>query len=84
MSTVLSLYIASMKEFVRDRAAMFWTFAFPVFFIVLRETIEAAIVVSVLLAFLKQTLDGPNRGGAVYKAQVKQVSRCPCLSTTHS
>ncbi|HEX8995959.1 MAG TPA: ABC transporter permease [Ktedonobacterales bacterium] len=35
MSTVLSLYIASMKEFVRDRAAMFWTFAFPVFFIVL-------------------------------------------------
>jgi ABC-2 type transport system permease protein len=35
MSTVLSLYVANMKEFVRDRAALFWTFAFPIFFIVL-------------------------------------------------
>jgi ABC-2 type transport system permease protein len=35
MSTVLSLYRASIKEFVRDRAALFWTFAFPVIFIVL-------------------------------------------------
>lgn len=35
MSTVFSLYIANLKEFVRDRAAMFWTLAFPVFFIIL-------------------------------------------------
>jgi ABC-2 type transport system permease protein len=35
MFTVLSLYRASIKEFVRDRAALFWTFAFPVIFIVL-------------------------------------------------
>src|SRR5258708_37012671 len=35
MSTVLSVYRASIKEFVRDRAALFWTFAFPVIFIVL-------------------------------------------------
>ncbi|MFI5278556.1 MAG: ABC transporter permease, partial [Ktedonobacterales bacterium] len=35
MSTVLSLYVANMKEFIRDRAAMFWTLAFPIFFIVL-------------------------------------------------
>ncbi len=35
MATVFSLYIANMKEFVRDRAALFWTFAFPIFFIVL-------------------------------------------------
>ncbi len=35
MSTVISLYRASIKEFVRDRAALFWTFAFPVIFIVL-------------------------------------------------
>src|SRR5258708_18012884 len=35
MSTVLSLYRASIKEFVRDRSALFWTFAFPVIFIVL-------------------------------------------------
>jgi ABC-2 type transport system permease protein len=35
MGTVISLYIASIKEFTRDRAAMFWTLAFPVLFIVL-------------------------------------------------
>jgi ABC-2 type transport system permease protein len=35
MTTVLTLYQASLKEFVRDRAAMFWTLAFPLLFIVL-------------------------------------------------
>jgi ABC-2 type transport system permease protein len=35
MGTVLSLYRASVKEFVRDRAALFWTLAFPVLFIIL-------------------------------------------------
>lgn len=35
MSTVIALYVASIKEFVRDRAAIFWTLAFPVLFIVL-------------------------------------------------
>lgn len=35
MGTVISLYIASVKEFVRDRAALFWTLAFPILFIVL-------------------------------------------------
>lgn len=35
MRTVFSLYVASVKEFIRDRGAMFWTLAFPVLFIVL-------------------------------------------------
>ena len=35
MSTIIALYVASIKEFVRDRAAIFWTLAFPVLFIVL-------------------------------------------------
>jgi ABC-2 type transport system permease protein len=35
MSTIASLYVADVKEFVRDRAALFWTFAFPLIFIVL-------------------------------------------------
>src|SRR5215469_7564279 len=35
MSTIASLYVANVKEFVRDRAALFWTFAFPLIFIVL-------------------------------------------------
>lgn len=35
MSTIISLYRAAMKEFFRDRAALFWTLAFPILFIVL-------------------------------------------------
>ncbi|KAL3421334.1 plasma membrane iron permease [Phlyctema vagabunda] len=48
-------------------------FAVPVFFIVFRETLETSIIVSVLLAFLKQTLDGPGGDHGVYKRLVKQV-----------
>lgn len=48
-------------------------FAVPVFFIVFRETLETAVIVSVLLAFLKQTLDGPNRDAVIYKKLVQQV-----------
>ncbi|KAI0425334.1 iron permease FTR1/Fip1/EfeU [Xylaria sp. FL1042] len=48
-------------------------FSVPVFLVVFRETLETVIIVSVLLAFLKQTLDGPNRDVAVYKALVRQV-----------
>ncbi|KAI1360053.1 iron permease FTR1/Fip1/EfeU [Xylaria arbuscula] len=48
-------------------------FSVPVFLVVFRETLETVIIVSVLLAFLKQTLDGPNRDAAVYKALVGQV-----------
>jgi high-affinity Fe2+/Pb2+ permease len=48
-------------------------FAVPVFFVVFRETLETAVIVSVLLAFLKQTLDGPNGDSHVYKKLVKQV-----------
>lgn len=49
-------------------------FSVPVFLVVFRETLETVIIVSVLLAFLKQTLDGPNADRKVYKklrAQVK-------------
>ena len=35
MKAFFQLYLANVKEFVRDRMAMFWTLAFPVFFIVL-------------------------------------------------
>ncbi|KYK55207.1 putative iron transferase [Drechmeria coniospora] len=48
-------------------------FSVPVFLIVFRETIETAIIVSVLLAFLKQTLDGPNRNVRVYKKLRRQI-----------
>ena len=35
MTSIISLYRAAMKEFFRDRAALFWTLAFPILFIVL-------------------------------------------------
>jgi high-affinity iron transporter len=52
-------------------------FSVPVFLVVFRETLETVIIVSVLLAFLKQTLDGPNRDLKVYKSLRLQVSRHP-------
>ncbi|KAF4447775.1 high-affinity iron transporter [Fusarium austroafricanum] len=48
-------------------------FAVPVFLVVFRETLETVIIVSVLLAFLKQTLDGPNGDINVYKKLRRQV-----------
>lgn len=41
MSTVLKLYVSSVREFVRDRGALFWTLAFPLLFIVLFGVIFA-------------------------------------------
>ncbi|KAK0634672.1 iron permease FTR1/Fip1/EfeU [Bombardia bombarda] len=48
-------------------------FSVPVFLVVFRESLETVIIVSVLLAFLKQTLDGPQRDVKVYKKLVRQV-----------
>ncbi|KAI1110156.1 iron permease FTR1/Fip1/EfeU [Nemania sp. NC0429] len=48
-------------------------FSVPVFLLVFRETLEAVIIISVLLAFLKQTLGGPGRDAVVYKKLVRQV-----------
>jgi high-affinity iron transporter len=48
-------------------------FAVPVFFIVFRETTETSIIVSVLLAFLKQQI-GPDNDKALYRKLQKQVS----------
>lgn len=48
-------------------------FAVPVFFIVFRETTETSIIVSVLLAFLKQHI-GPHHDKALYRKLQKQVS----------
>ncbi|KZF23936.1 plasma membrane iron permease [Xylona heveae TC161] len=47
-------------------------FAVPIFFICFRECLETSIIVSVLLAFLKQTL-GPEQDKTTYKRLVKQV-----------
>lgn len=48
-------------------------FAAQVFFIVFREVLEAVIIVSVLLSFLKQSLGGPDQDPKIYKRLVRQV-----------
>ncbi|CAH2350776.1 plasma membrane iron permease [[Candida] railenensis] len=48
-------------------------FSPEVFFIVFRETLEAVIVISVLLAFLKKGLGGSENDPAVYKRLKRQV-----------
>ncbi|KAE8374346.1 iron permease FTR1 [Aspergillus bertholletiae] len=48
-------------------------FAVQVFFIVFRECLEAAIILSVLLSFLKQSLGQPHQDQSIYKRLVRQV-----------
>lgn len=48
-------------------------FGVQVFFIVFRECLEAVIIISVLLSFLKQCLGQPHQDQAVYKKLRKQV-----------
>ena len=62
-------------------AKMVNVFAVPVFFIVFRETTETSIIVSVLLAFIKQQL-GPAQDKALYKKLRNQVS--PPASKLHA
>ncbi|ODV67434.1 FTR1-domain-containing protein [Hyphopichia burtonii NRRL Y-1933] len=48
-------------------------FNVQIFFICLRESLEAVVVVSVLLAFVKQGLGGPNNDSSTYKSLKKQI-----------
>lgn len=49
-------------------------FSVPVFLIVFRETLETSIIVSVLLAFLKLSLNGPDGADkTAYKKLTRQV-----------
>ncbi|PYH40725.1 FTR1 family protein [Aspergillus saccharolyticus JOP 1030-1] len=48
-------------------------FAVQVFFILFRECLEAVIIVSVLLSFLKQSLGQPHQDQAIYRRLRRQV-----------
>lgn len=48
-------------------------FNVQIFFVVFRESLEAVVIVSVLLAFLKQGLGGATTDPVVYKKLVRQV-----------
>ena len=41
MRALRALSLANLKSFVRDRAALFWTLAFPIVFVILFGTIFA-------------------------------------------
>lgn len=56
-------------------------FSVPVFLVVFREALETVIIVSVLLAFIKQTLGGPNGDIETYKKLRKQVFTLPLRNT---
>jgi high-affinity iron transporter len=56
-----------------SNARMTNVFGVPVFFIVFRECLEAVIIVSVLLSFLKQSLGQPDQDSIIYKRLVRQV-----------
>ena len=45
-----------------------------VYFVVLRETLETSVIVSVLLAFVKQALGQPDQDPIVYKKLVREVN----------
>lgn len=49
-------------------------FSVPIFLVVFRETIEAGIIVSILLAFLKQMRQNGSLEAPAYKSLLKQVS----------
>ncbi len=59
---------------VKEPAMTVDVFSVPVFLVVFRETLETVIIVSVLLAFLKLSLGGPDRDASVYKKLRRQVS----------
>ena len=55
-------------------------FSVPIFLVTFREALETAIVVSVLLAFLKQTV---SHDRPLHKTLVRQVSNLsPCSDTS--
>jgi len=52
-------------------------FSVPIFLVVFRETLETAIIVSVLLAFLKQTLRRPGEEQQLHNTFRRQVCAAP-------
>ena len=54
MRRLAALSVANLKSFVRDRAALFWTLAFPVVFVILFGTIFSGSGAQYNLAWVDQ------------------------------
>jgi ABC-2 type transport system permease protein len=66
------LYLANVKEFVRDRMAMFWTLAFPIFFIAIFGLIFSGVNDSKFDVGL--ALEDQGRAGLALEQAFKSVS----------
>ena len=69
MRSLLPLTVANLRSFVRDRAALFWTLAFPVVFVVLFGTIFSGGSSSYQLGWVDQ--DGTPAAAALRAAFVE-------------
>jgi hypothetical protein len=58
MQALIQLSIANIRSFIRDRAALFWTFAFPLIFVVLFGLIFQGSSTSIKLGWVD--LDGTS------------------------
>ena len=73
MRGLLPLTIANIKSFYRNRAALFWTLAFPVIFVVLFGSIFSGGNAHFTIGWVDQ--DGtPAVGSSCGQAS----ARCPC------
>jgi ABC-2 type transport system permease protein len=69
MHALLALTLANIRSYVRDRAALFWTLAFPLVFIVLFGLIFQGSGTSLTLAFVDQ--DGSAAATQLYEGYSK-------------
>jgi hypothetical protein len=73
-------------QIIRKRTSTTMTvnvFSVPIFFVVFRESLETVVIVSVLLAFIKQSLDGSEKDAQLRKKLFWQV-RTDCGSNFSS
>ena len=73
MSALIQLSIANIRSFVRDRAALFWTFAFPLIFVVLFGLIFQGGGTSIKLAWVDSDASAGSAALRASFASIKEV-----------
>jgi ABC-2 type transport system permease protein len=73
MQALIQLSIANIRSFIRDRAALFWTFAFPLIFVVLFGLIFQGGSTSIKLAWVDSDTSSGSAALRASFASIKQV-----------
>ena len=73
MQALIQLSIANIRSFIRDRAALFWTFAFPLIFVVLFGLIFQGGSTSIKLAWVDSDASSGSAALRASFASIKQV-----------